>query len=72
MDVGGLSGVGRGASVSAHGSVTNLGAYQEMTVDTGGAGAENKEGGVRLQFIPRDGGNRTSGSMILSYANSSM
>jgi hypothetical protein len=94
VDVGGLSGVGRGASVSAHGvvnmqqqfnglslsaanggasgAVTNMGAYQEMTIDTGGAGAENREGGVRLQFIPRDGGNRTSGSMALSFANSSM
>jgi hypothetical protein len=94
VDVGGLSGVGRGATVSAHGvinmqqqfqglnlaaanggasgSVTNLGAYQEMAVDTGGGGAENREGGVRLQFIPRDGGNLTSGSMQLSFANDSM
>jgi hypothetical protein len=94
VDVGGLSGIGRGASVSAHGvtnmqqqfnglslsaanggasgAVTNMGAYQEMAVDTGGGGAENREGGVRLQFIPRDGGNTMSGSMLISFANSSM
>ena len=60
------------ANGGASGSVTNLGAYQEMAVDTGGGGAENREGGVRLQFIPRDGGNTPSGSMQVSFANSSM
>jgi hypothetical protein len=94
-DVGGINGVGRGASdISVHGGggvqtqvqglsmasangsgntgVMNLAAFQEMTVDTSGLGAEQKQGGVRMQFIPRDGGNTLSGSMVLAYANNSM
>jgi hypothetical protein len=94
-DVGGLNGVGRGASsLSIHGGsgvqtqvqglsmasangagntgVMNLAAFQEMTIDTSGLGADQKQGGVRMQFVPRDGGNTPSGSLVMSYANSSM
>src|SRR5581483_48817 len=35
----------------------NLAAYQEVVVDTGGSGAEQEEGGVRMNVIPREGGN---------------
>src|SRR5687768_17434812 len=31
----------------------NVGAYQEVTVDTAGISAEQKEGGVRINLVPR-------------------
>jgi hypothetical protein len=60
------------ANGSGNTGVMNLAAFQEMTVDTSGLGAEQKQGGVRMQFIPRDGGNVLSGSMVIAYANSSL
>lgn len=56
---------------SSHG-VYNLEAYQEVVVDTGAVSAEHYTGGVRINFIPRDGGNTFSGSFLTSFANKSM
>src|SRR5947208_2588586 len=42
---------------------------QEMVYTTSGASADVSGGGVRLNMIPRDGGNRTSGSMFAGYQN---
>ena len=52
--------------------VPNLMMYQEVTIDTAGASAENDLGGVTLNLIPRDGGNTFRGSVIFAFANSSM
>ena len=60
------------ANGSGNSGVVNLAAFQEMTIDTGGLGAEQKEGGVRMQFIPRDGGNTPSGLMSFSFANDAL
>ena len=49
------------ANGSGNTGVMNLAAFQEMTIDTSGLGAEQKQGGVRMQFVPRDGGNTVSG-----------
>jgi len=49
----------------------NLAAYQEVVVDTGGVGAEQEEGGVRVNIIPRDGGNTFSGTSFFAFANKS-
>ena len=40
---------------------------QEMVYTTSGASADVSGGGVRLNMIPRDGGNRTSGSIFSGY-----
>src|SRR3979490_2965647 len=40
---------------------------QEMVYTTSGASADVSGGGVRLNMIPRDGGNRTSGSVFSGY-----
>src|SRR5207344_2987096 len=40
---------------------------QEMVYTTSGAAADVSGGGVRLNMIPRDGGNRTSGSLFSGY-----
>ena len=44
---------------------------QEVSVDTASAGAEYTTGGVRINVIPRDGGNIFSGALFVSYANPS-
>lgn len=40
---------------------------QEMVYQTGGAGADASGGGVRMNMIPKDGGNRFSGSAFGGY-----
>jgi hypothetical protein len=42
---------------------------QEMVYTTSGAGADASGGGVRLNMIPRDGGNRFSASVFSGYQN---
>jgi Carboxypeptidase regulatory-like domain len=44
---------------------------QEMVYTTSGAGADASGGGVRLNMIPRDGGNRFSSSVFSGYQNQS-
>jgi hypothetical protein len=50
----------------------NLSMYQEVAVDTGGISAENAEGGVIINLIPRDGGNIFAGKFFANFANHSM
>ena len=58
-----------GESLSSSPSFT---AMQEMAIDSSGADASLATGGVRLNYIPRDGGNTFKGLFFMSYANSSM
>src|SRR5688572_2266576 len=58
-------------SGSGNTGASNVGAYQEMDVDIGGS-AEQKEGGVRMNMIPKEGGNNFSGMMYFGYANKGM
>ena len=53
-------------------STPNVSAAQEVTVDTGAGTAEAPTGGVRVNFIPRDGGNELRGFGYFSFANESM
>ncbi len=53
-------------------AIPNPSAYQEMTIDTGGATADQGQGGVRINFIPRDGGNSFKGSSFLTFATAAM
>jgi hypothetical protein len=50
----------------------NIGMYQEVAVDTGGISAENAEGGVIINLIPRDGGNTFSGRLFANFASHAM
>jgi hypothetical protein len=54
------------------GFYANDGNYQELTYQTSALTAENGQGGVVINMIPREGGNRFSGSLFGSGANSSM
>ena len=64
-----------GISMNSWGDVQpnhNEGLWQEVTVQTAGLGAEVATGGVRVNLIPRDGGNLFSGSNFVAYAGRSM
>ena len=52
-------------------SYFNSSMSQEMVYTTSGASADVAGGGVRLNMIPRDGGNTLSGSLFLGYQNKS-
>jgi hypothetical protein len=52
--------------------VANMGSTQEVTIDISGVSAEAAEGGVRVNLIPKEGGNSFKGSMFASFANESM
>ena len=40
---------------------------QEVSYQTSGIGADTQAGGVRLNMIPREGGNRFSGDFKAAY-----
>jgi hypothetical protein len=46
----------------------NMGSIQELTIDTAGGSAEEFSGGVRLNIIPREGGNLFHGSLFVDGA----
>ncbi len=66
--VDGINMTGMQGSVQAY---WNEAMNQEVAYQTSGMSAEVAGGGVRVNMIPRDGGNRFSGSMFGNYSNSS-
>ena len=71
ITVGGLSlGGPRDGASSSQGS--NFAAYQEVTIDTAAVDAEQPTGGVRINYIPRDGGNNFSGTFLGSISTEGM
>lgn len=59
VNLSGLAAAGNNA-----GTVPNMAAAAEMTIDTSAASAELATGGPRINFIPRDGGNTVHGSLF--------
>src|SRR4029077_8372387 len=53
-------------------AVPNPGMASEVTIDTSGLSAEQSQGVVRINYIPRDGGNRFSGTTFVSFTNNSL
>lgn len=51
------------------GAVPNATGTAEFAIDVSGVDAQAATGGVRINFIPRDGGNRFSGTIVGSFAN---
>ena len=72
MNINGVSNQATSQSVTAADGAYNMAAYQEMAVDTGGTGAEQSQGGLRMNMIPRDGGNTFRGFFLASYADNNM
>jgi hypothetical protein len=53
-------------------AVPNPGMASEVTIDTSGLSAEQGQGGIRINYIPRDGGNTLRGSTFVTFANNDM
>ena len=51
------------------GAVPNATGTSEFAIDVSGVDAQAATGGVRINFIPRDGGNKFSGTLFGSFAN---
>ena len=54
------------------GQTPDMGSAAEVTVDTSSLGADLPTGGVRVNFIPKDGGNQFSNSSHFSMTNDSL
>ena len=54
------------------GAIPNASGTSEFAIDTAAVDAAAATGGVRINFIPRDGGNRFSGTVAGSFANDSL
>jgi Carboxypeptidase regulatory-like domain len=54
------------------GQQPDVGSAAEIAVDTSSLSAEMATGGVRINFIPRDGGNTFANSTFFTFANQSM
>jgi len=59
------SSLGDGSNLAVY---HNEGAYEEVSYQTSGISAENTTGGIRVNLIPKEGGNTFSGSAFASYA----
>jgi hypothetical protein len=53
------------------GAVPNATGTAEFAIDVSGVDAQAATGGVRINFIPRDGGNRYSGTLFGSFSTES-
>ncbi len=49
--------------------VPNPGSAQEVSIELGGGSAEFEVGGVQINFVPKDGGNRFTGDLFTNYTN---
>ncbi|MEP7304877.1 MAG: carboxypeptidase regulatory-like domain-containing protein [Acidobacteriota bacterium] len=58
-------------SGNASNFLPNMGSTQEMTIDYAAGSADQETGGVRVNMIPRQGGNLLSGSLFATAVNSS-
>jgi hypothetical protein len=54
------------------GQQPDVGSAAEIAVDTTSLSAEMSTGGIRINFIPRDGGNTFGNSTFFTFANQSM
>jgi len=61
-----------GNAGSSSWGVPNMMAFQEVAIDFAAVSAELATGGVRMNVIPKDGGNTFRGTAFGTFANSSM
>ena len=57
------------AGVNIGGQTPDVGSAAEVSIDTTSLSADLPTGGVRINFIPRDGGNRFADSAFFTFAN---
>ncbi len=65
----GVSTSGLAGSGGFAGTVPNVSGAAEVTIDTNAVSAELATGGVRINFIPKDGGNQLSGTLFAAFAH---
>src|SRR3954468_777217 len=65
----GIMNANMACNYSCTGLSTNDASTQELSYEFGAISAEVAGGGVRVNIIPKDGGNRFSGSGFLNFAN---
>src|SRR5262245_47942963 len=53
-------------------SYLNDAGNQEMVYQTGGGNVDSPSGGVKINLVPKEGGNRFSGSVFFGYESSSL
>src|SRR4029434_11048621 len=68
----GLMNANMACNYSCTGISTNDASTQELSYEIGAISAEVAGGGVRVNIIPKEGGNRFSGSSFFNFANSSL
>ena len=68
----GLMNSNMACNYSCTGLSTNDASTQELSYEFGAISAEVAGGGVRVNIIPKDGGNRFSGSGFLNFANNKL
>jgi hypothetical protein len=54
------------------GQTPDVGSAAEVTVDTSSLSADLATGGVRINFVPKDGGNRFSNSLFFTFSNENL
>jgi hypothetical protein len=54
------------------GQTPDVGSAAEVTIDTNSLSADLPTGGVRINFIPRDGGNRFANSAFFNFSNETL
>ena len=54
------------------GQIPDVGSASEVTVDHTGVSADLPTGGVRINFIPRDGGNQWADSTFFTFSNGAL
>ena len=54
------------------GQIPDVGSAAEITIDTSSLGADMPTGGVRINFVPKDGGNAFSNATFLTFSNENL
>ena len=68
----GIMNANMACNYSCTGLSTNDASTQELSYEFGAISAEVAGGGVRVNIIPKDGGNRFSGSAFVNFANDTL
>src|SRR5262245_55579266 len=67
-----LDGMRFNAEGQGRGFYFNPGAAQEVSVELGGQTSEFEAGGVQVNMIPKEGGNRITGFLVANYTNQNL
>ena len=72
VTVNGVSTMTLQAGGNIGGQTPDVGSASEVTVDTSSLSADLSTGGVRINFVPKDGGNRFANSLFFTFSNDSL